>query len=349
MAVLGIAAWRSIASFAAECKPVRTQEITMPWNICRTAFQLGLCAWLGAATGEAARGQRAAESEPNSTANDQATNVESGNPEVPLITAAVEAYEQAFNAREVDKLVALWSPEAVYTSRTSGEQLVGREALAAEFGALLAADDAPRLSLSSEAIEFISPNVALERGRATVARGEQEATETGYSAVYVKRDGQWLLDRVTEELIEDPPSHYEQLRNMEWSIGQWYHEGEGISVELDCQWTRNRNYISCLYTVTGEDGVESSGLQIIGWDALQKQIRSWLFDSDGGFVAGVWQERDDGHWVVTSVATLADGGRGSFTSTYRPLEDGAYAWQKINQVVDGQLLPNTEEIVLRRR
>ena len=35
----------------------------------------------------------------------------------------------AFNSRDVDKLVSLWSPNGVYTSRTTGEATVGREAM----------------------------------------------------------------------------------------------------------------------------------------------------------------------------------------------------------------------------
>jgi hypothetical protein len=49
------------------------------------------------------------------------------------------------------------------------------------------------------------------------------------------------------------------------------------------------------------------------------------------------------------VATLADGGSGSFASVFRPLEDGRYAWQKINRVVDGQLLPNVDEVIIKRQ
>ncbi len=264
------------------------------------------------------------------------------------IEAAIQSYLAAFNARDVAKLVSHWSPEGVYISRTSGEQVVGREALTEEFTAIFAGDSVPKLAATTESIDFISPNVALERGTATVTCAEDDVVETNYSVVYVKRDGIWLIDRVTEDEIVVQPSNYQQLKDLEWLVGEWVDEGDGITIEIDCKWTRNQNYLSRSYTVSNEEEVESSGLQIIGWDPQQKQIRSWLFDSDGGFISGTWNKRDD-RWIVQSVATLADGGSGSFTAIFRPLEDGNYTWQKVNQVVDGKLLPNLDEILVQRK
>ncbi len=92
-----------------------------------------------------------------------------------------------------------------------------------------------------------------------------------------------------------------------------------------------QNFIASQYKIT-EDAVESSGLQVIGWDAKDKKIKSWLFDSDGGVVTGTWNKRDDG-WSVSSVATLGGGESGSFTGILRLKDDGSFSWEKINQVV----------------
>ncbi|MEM9658399.1 MAG: nuclear transport factor 2 family protein, partial [Planctomycetota bacterium] len=70
------------------------------------------------------------------------------------ISATINAYVAAFNARDVDALVALWSPEGVYVSRTSGEQLTGRDAIAADFAAIFALENPPTLAVDTESIEF---------------------------------------------------------------------------------------------------------------------------------------------------------------------------------------------------
>jgi len=264
------------------------------------------------------------------------------------IGKAIELYVTTFNARDAKKLASLWSPEGVYISRTSGDRIFGREAMTKEFTALFSQVHAPRLKVTTESIEFVSPNVALERGTAAVLRPDDTSSETRYRVVYVRRDGEWLIDRVSEDEVIAEVSHYEQLKELEWLIGNWIDEDEEISVETECKWTTNQNYISRTYKITGNEGVESSGLQMIGWDAKKNQIRSWLFDSSGGFISGEWTKRDD-RWVVQSVATLADGGGGSFTSVFRQVDDDRYAWKKFNRVVDGEILPNVDEVIIKRQ
>ncbi len=185
----------------------------------------------------------------------------------------------------------------------------------------------------------------MERGTATVTFSEDDVVETEYRVVYVKRDGAWLIDRVTEDEIVVAESHYDQLKELEWLIGDWVEESEGVRVEMTVQWTTKQQFMTRIYKVFDEnDEVTSSGLQIIGWDAKDKVIRSWLFDSDGGVVTGTWHQRETG-WAVPSVATLADGGSGSFTGILKPQEDGSFLWEKINCSVDGKLLPNTEPVI----
>ncbi|MCO8122345.1 nuclear transport factor 2 family protein [Stieleria sp. TO1_6] len=280
----------------------------------------------------------------------EAPSVDPIAPEIAKIQAAVAAYVDAFNSKDVDKLIALWSADGVYASQTQGEQIAGQAALRSEFTAILTAESVPQLSVESDSIEFLSPNVAVEQGTATLHRDGQPATaddQTQYSAVYIKQNGNWILDRVSEQSVESAPSHFEQLQALEWMVGQWSCQGEGWAVEFDCDWTSHRNYISREYKIIDEAGVESSGIQIIGWDAKQKQIRSWLFDSDGGFVSGEWTRHDQG-WMVQSVATLADGTQGSSTSLIDPIDDNSYSWQKINRVVDGEVLPNLDAVTVYR-
>ena len=83
-------------------------------------------------------------------------------------------------------------------------------------------------------------------------------------------------------------------------------------------------------------------------DPKHKQIRSWLFDSNGGFVIGTWTKKGD-RWFVQSVATLAEGSAGSFTSIFRPSNPDSYVWQKVHRIVDGEVLPNIDEVVVTRR
>lgn len=269
-------------------------------------------------------------------------------PAVAEISAAIRAYAEAYNARDAAKVAAHWSPDGVYVSKSSGEQVVGREAIAKELETTFAGDNPPTIELYTETIDFISPNVALETGYAIVRFSEDDAVESTYNVVYTKIAGEWLIDRVTEEEVVVEPSHYAYLQDLEWMIGSWIDEGDGFLVEFDCQWTTKQNFIARKYSVERDGEVDASGLQVIGWDPASEQIRSWLFDSEGSYVLGTWTQKED-RWIVQSVATFAGGGSGSSTSIFKPQEDGTYTWQKVNRVVDGELLPNIDEIVLRRQ
>lgn len=265
------------------------------------------------------------------------------------IEKAVQSYVAAFNGRNANVLAAQWSPEGVYISRLSGEQITGREALEEEFAALFEESEKATLEVATESIEFISPNVALERGTATVTQPEAEPAKSSYRAVYAKRQGNWLIDRVTEEEEPPaPPSHYEQLKELQWLVGQWIDREGGDVVKTECQWTRNRNFLRRSFTVSVEDRVDVTGMQFVGWDPAQKQVRSWVFDSDGGFAEGVWS-RSGGRWLVKTKATMSDGTTASSTSILRPLDGGSFAWQKIDRVVGGEILPNIDEVVIVRQ
>ena len=71
-------------------------------------------------------------SEPRALAVDQAADKAA-------IEKAIKSYTAAFNAQDAKALAAHWSPEAVYINPLTGSQVEGREAIAKEFTAILAA------------------------------------------------------------------------------------------------------------------------------------------------------------------------------------------------------------------
>jgi hypothetical protein len=138
------------------------------------------------------------------------------------------------------------------------------------------------------------------------------------------------------------------LKELEWMIGSWVDEDEGAKIETDCEWTKNRNFITRSFAVVVGEQVNRSGMQIIGWDPVAKQIHSWVFDSDGGFGEGKWTRKGE-KWVVQQTGTLPDGGKTSATSIMKYLDDNSFTWQVINREVDGEMLPNIEEVQIKRK
>ncbi len=264
------------------------------------------------------------------------------------IRKAVESYVAAFNGGDAKALAAHWSPDAVYTNPISGEAVVGRDAIEQQFASIFAADQSIKLVAETDSIQFISPGVAVEHGTARVMAADQTPTETEYTAVYVKRDGAWLLDRVSEDDVPVISSNDEHLRELEWMIGTWIDGDDQATIETTCQWTKNRNFMTRMFSLTVRDRIEISGMQIVGWDPIAKQIRSWVFDSDGGFGEGVWRRKDKA-WYIQTMGTAPDGSKSSSVNIITLVDDNTFTWQSINRQAGGELLPNVDEVVVVRQ
>jgi uncharacterized protein (TIGR02246 family) len=263
------------------------------------------------------------------------------------------AYLEAYNKQDAKALAALWSPEAVYVDPNTGKEAVGREQIEKEFAETFADLKDAKLEIDTTSIKFLSPNVAIESGTARIIRPKEEPDESTYSALFVKREGKWLLDRVTEEEISPPvpppQTGYEHLKELEWMVGSWVDSDEdNATIQTDCAWTKNKNFMTRSFAVVIGDQVDMSGMQFIGWDPAAKQIRSWVFDSDGGFYEGKWTKKGD-RWVIQQTGTLPDGRKASEVNIMKRLDDNSFTWQSVQRAVGGDVLPDVEEVTIVRK
>lgn len=256
-------------------------------------------------------------------------------------------YMAAFDKQDAKAIAAMWSPEAVYSNPLTGEQVVGREAIEQQLAAIFSQSKDAKLEVSVDSIQFVSPNVAIEQGTARVLRPDAEPDVTTYSAVHVKRDGIWLLDRMNEEPAKVTPSNYERLKELEWMIGTWVDQDEHAVVETTSQWTKNHNFITRAFAVSVGDQIELSGIQIIGWDPVEQRIRSWVFDSDGGFGEATWTHKEN-RWVINAKSTLPDGRKASAINVMTIVDPDTITWQASGRSVGGEILPNIDPIKIAR-
>lgn len=263
------------------------------------------------------------------------------------IRANVAAYVEAYNRQDAAALAARWSDHGIYQNPLTGTEVTGREALEQEFAAVLGELKDAKLSVTVNSIDFVSPSVAVEQGTAQIVGADSLPELTEYSAVHIKQGDKWLLDRVTEKETVEVPSHYEQLKPLAWMIGSWVDEDDEARVQGTCQWAKNQNFITRSFTVELPGQPQLSGVQFIGWDASTGKIRSWAFDSDGGFMEGTWTNKDD-RWIVETAAVLPDGRKASSINIMKLLDDNTMTWQITGRDVDGEILPNLPEVKITR-
>lgn len=264
------------------------------------------------------------------------------------IRKASASYTEAFNKHDAKAVAEHWSADAVYLNHTTGVEAVGRTAISEQFTALFKEQPGLKLEVNVASVQFVSPNVAIEQGTAKLLSPSAEPEEIEYSAVNVNRDGKWLLDRVTDKSKEVVPTHYEQLKALEWMVGSWTDEVENAVVEVDCNWTKNKSFYTRAFKISIEGQSDFSGMQVIGWDPAAKTIRSWTFDSNGTFAEGTWEQRG-GRWYIRNRGILPDGRAAAMINVMKQVDENSFTWQTIERTAGDELLPNIAEIVIVRR
>jgi uncharacterized protein (TIGR02246 family) len=265
------------------------------------------------------------------------------------IRKQVEAYVDAYNRHDATAVAALWSEDAVYVHRDTGQRIQGRTAIAAMFREMFQTGDTAQLSVTVDSIRLITPDVAIEDGTAELVSPDGEQTASTYTAVHVKRDGGWYLDSVREtDTPSPPPSEPSHLDQLSWLVGEWLDQDEDTTVRTNCEWAKNRHFLVSSFTVGLDDEVDLEGTQIIGWDPAVGQIRSWVFDSEGGFGEGVWR-RAGNQWTVESTSTLSDGSQASAVNVYTLVDENTFTWKSVDRQLDGEPQPDIDEVQVNRQ
>lgn len=255
------------------------------------------------------------------------------------IAASIEGYVKDFNAANVNGIVARWSDQGRITD-ADGNITAGREKLAEEMAGYFAKVEGATLSVVVESIELLSPSVARESGVATISIPAGQPERTDYVAIHIKSSDGWLLDSIDEKPhVDQAPSNYERLKDLDWMIGTWKTGSEMSSITTTCRWSKNQNFLIRSFAVNNEGEDDFEGTQVVGWDPINRWVRSWTFDSDGGYAAGRWTV-EDGRFIENSKSILPDGRVGSSTHIYRLEEGGSVWYQAIARQVGDELLPS---------
>ena len=258
------------------------------------------------------------------------------------IRHSVQSYVEAFNSANAAAVAEHWAENAEYLL-PSGERVQGRRAIRQVFEELFAEPQPPKIDVVKAQIRMVSSDVAMEEGTVRVLRAGDVAEESNYLAIHVRQGNEWKLNTVREtELPTEPDSAQpqseaqQQLSQLAWLVGQWQEGTDGNATFSRFSWAKNRSFLTCQFNVPLGDGSASlEGTQVIGWDPESKVIRSWMFDSHGGFGEGVWTQHSGG-WHVKFVQLLPDGRRSSATNVYVPVDANTFVWKSIERKVDGE-------------
>jgi uncharacterized protein (TIGR02246 family) len=258
-----------------------------------------------------------------------------------------QAFIAAFNKGDAKAVAAFWTPDGDYTDQV-GEKYKGRAALEKLYEKVFAERKGAKLTIHVGSIRKLTPDVVIEEGITEVTPGDGGlSTAAAFTAVVVKYNGEWHFASV-QDTITRPPSNAAHFEDLEWLIGEWTGpQTKGESARSSFAWAENKNFIVSSFATTLSGVPVIGGTQWIGWDAVDKQIRSYSFYSGGGIGEGVWTN-DGKSWHIKTNAKSADGRRLSAVNVITKLDADNASWQITNLTVDGKTMPDTPPVKLQR-
>lgn len=213
------------------------------------------------------------------------------------IRESVESYAAAFNAGDAETLAELYADDAELVD-VAGNVFQGRETIQKEFAAFYQRHPQARIKIFVDAIRSVAPGIIMEDGRTETQLGEKgEVVTSRYVAVHGKQNDGWQLMSVRDiQSQSDEPGR--KLESLAWMIGRWIDEDVDSVVEIDCFWDKSGAYLIREFKERSDGVLASSGTERIGWDPLRMQVRSWMFDSKGGYLEAQWTCSGDTLTVV---------------------------------------------------
>lgn len=266
-------------------------------------------------------------------------------PEQQAIRTNAESFVAAFDNGDADAVAALWAENGEMS--LDGEAIaVGREQIAEQYAAYFQQNPGAQIEVRIDSIRVLGPNLAVERGHSEVINDDDESVVDAYRLVYTKEGDQWLIvsaDVQQEEIIIP----YDWKADLGFLVGKWTASEGGWEIVTEIEWVPGGNFLKRTFTVREGDQEETTGVQIIGWDALEQTVVSWTFGADGGHGRGWWQP-DGNQWFIESEGVSPMGEVVTANNVITVLDDNAFRWQSTDRTAAGVALEDTDPVTVKR-
>jgi uncharacterized protein (TIGR02246 family) len=268
-------------------------------------------------------------------------------PERAGVEANDRAYEAAYAKSDVKALADFFADDADYTAE-DGRAFSGREAIAESIKAGLMANRGSKLAIATDSVRVLAPETVLQKGTTTVTAKSGESSSALFTAIHIKKDGKWKISQLIESPLPTltPADH---LAELSWLLGSWEESDKtnDLTIRSLYSWARGGNFLTRSVTVKRGEDVTMEGWQIIGWDPLAEQLRSWTFDGEGGYADGYFT-RDGDRWLLRETGVAPDGSRTSGDNTITKVSADKLTWESNNRTLDGDPQPSIGRIEINR-
>jgi uncharacterized protein (TIGR02246 family) len=262
-------------------------------------------------------------------------------PDRAAVEKALTGFSAAFKKGDGKAVAAMWTAEGEYVG-DDGVTFRGRAALEKAYGEFFTKNPDNALEIEVESMRFPSKDTAVVEGHFKLHQGKKkELTVSKCSFLYAREDGKWLI-----AIAREWPGDGLSLRDLEWLVGTWETKRDGTTVSTKYEWTANKSFIRCQFSVT-KDGKTHTGTQMIGKDPALGALRVWTFEDDGG-IGDTDITRDGKKWVFAARGVTADGRMLTAHNLMTPIDADSFLWQSVERVLDGEELPDLPPVKVVR-
>ena len=271
-------------------------------------------------------------------------------PEQQAVADAVAAFAKAYSNEDVAGLERQFSDDVVLID-PEGNETQGKQAVATMYANSFQQTAGLKIEPEVADIRLLTPDVARVEGQSRLSIEGGDASEfTRFSALLVRKDGQWKAAEIREYAAPaDDVTPYERLKELEWMVGRWVDESDTNKVEADVRWADKQSYLIRTYNVEIQGERSSSGTMFIGWDPQSGQIKSWVFDSEGGHGEALWTRTAPNQWVVKAQGVLRDGRPNSATLIHTIINKDSVKTSSIDRIIGGQVANDILDVVMVRK
>ena len=263
------------------------------------------------------------------------------------IVTEADATVKAFNGGDAAALARLFSPTGELVDE-NGNVFTGTQAITELFTQFFEKFPKAVLEMEVTSTRPLGDEIAVEEGvRRITANEGTSAAQIRYVVVREKAGDRWPIVSYREFADDPAPTPREMLAALEWMVGEWVDESPEGRTSIAFRWSDDGNFLLGDYSVSVGGEVVAASTQRIGWDSIEGRLRSWTFDSDGGFTEGEWLAGDD-EWIVRSEATMPDGTSGSATMTVKLQDPDHFVVESTDRVVGGAEEPDFKLVVARK-
>jgi uncharacterized protein (TIGR02246 family) len=265
------------------------------------------------------------------------------------VRETLAAYIAAYNQKDVDRLVALFMPDGMLID-SSNVATRGREAIAREFSEGFDERTSYTLEARFDRIRLITPDVAQAEGVSRLVSPREGTLASQFVALLARREDAWKIVEIRDyPAPADSVTPEERLKELAWMVGEWVDESEDVQVSSSVRWGQGKGFLLRDYSVQVKGETTTSGLMIIAWDPQTEQIRSWIFNADGGRGEASWTRAGDNQWVVKAQGSTGDGRPTSATQLISLVNKDAIKTSSTDRVVGGEIARDLEDIIMVRK